>query len=91
MELNERHRHVLRHTLTGSSGTNEVYRNYFAAAPGHHDWQTLTELVMAGLMRVGEHLPGSGESKYFHCTAAGARAVGLLAQEPWATQQRRRS
>lgn len=77
MELQERHRQVLRHTLTGSNGTDEVYRNYFAAAEGHHDWPTLAELVMAGLMYVGRQVPG-GTSTYFHCTAAGARAVGLI-------------
>lgn len=87
MELSDQHRHVLRHALTGSSGTDEVYRNYFAAAPGHHDWQALTELVMAGLMRVGDAVPGAGGSRYFHCTAAGAHAVGLVVREPWATQQ----
>jgi len=90
MELTEQHRQVLRHALTGSSGTDEVYRNYFAAAPGHHDWEVLTGLVMAGLMRVGEPVPGQTH-RYFHCTAAGAHAVGLVLQEPWATQQRKRS
>lgn len=91
MELNDQHRQVIRHTLTGSSGKGEVYRNYFAAAPGHHDWATLEELVMAGLMRVGDRITADSESRYFHCTAAGAHAVGLVVQEPWETQQRARA
>lgn len=88
MELNDNHRQVLRHTLTGSSGTDEVYRNYFAAAPGHHDWETLNQLVAGGLMYVGRAVHGTGKSTYFHCTAEGAGAVGLVFQQPWATQQR---
>lgn len=78
IELTDQERHVLRHTLTGSSGTDEVYRNYFAASEGHHDMPALTRLVMAGLMYVGEAVPGQG-SRYYHCTAQGARAVGLHA------------
>lgn len=77
MELTDQHRQVLRHALTGSSGTDRVYRNYFAAAAGHHDWLALNELVVSGLMRVGKPVPGAAGSQYFHCTHAGALAVGL--------------
>lgn len=87
IELTDQERQVLRHTLTGSSGTDEVYRNYFAAGEGHHDMPALTRLVMNGLMYVGELVPGKG-SRYYHCTAKGASAVGLTVQEPWATQLR---
>jgi hypothetical protein len=80
-------RKVLRHALTGSTGTDEVYRNYFAAGPGHSDLTTIERLVLRGLMYVGNNVPGAGSS-YYHCTAKGARAVGLRVQEPWATQQR---
>lgn len=76
MELSERHRDVLRHTLTGSGRTDEVYRNYFAADPSHHGWVTLRELVAAGLMVEGERVRGQPYI-YFHCTKAGAAAVGL--------------
>jgi hypothetical protein len=78
IELTDQERHVLRHTLTGSSGTDEVYRNYFAASDGHHDMPALTRLVMHGLMYVGEIVPGS-TSLYYHCTAQGAMAIGLHA------------
>lgn len=87
MELTQPQRRVLRHALTGSSGTEEVYRNYFAAAPGHHDWETLLTLVAEGLMYVGKTVPGQNGTRYFHCTAAGARSVGLPVQDPWAQQQ----
>lgn len=87
IELTDQERHVLRHTLTGSSGTDEVYRNYFAAGEGHQDMPALTRLVMAGLMYVGQPLPGQ-RGCYYHCTAKGARAVDLTVQEPWATQTR---
>jgi hypothetical protein len=78
IELTEQERHVLRHALTGSSGTDQVYRNYFAAGEGHHDMPALTRLVMNSLMYVGERVPGT-DSRYYHCTAQGARAVGLHA------------
>lgn len=78
IELSEQERGILRHALTGSSGNDVVYRNYFAAGDGHDDMPALTRLVMNGLMYVGNAVPGSG-SRYFHCTANGARAVGLHA------------
>lgn len=74
--LTEQERHVLRHTLTGSSGTDEVYRNYFAAGDGHHDMPALEALVARGLMHVGKRVPGT-DSRYYHCTWNGAAAVGL--------------
>lgn len=88
IELTEQERQVLRHTLTGSNSTGEVYRNYFAADEGHHDMPALTRLVMHGLMRVGNQVAGQ-TYRYYHCTAAGAKAVGLVVQEPWATQTKR--
>lgn len=49
---------------------------------------SLTRLVTNGLMYAGKLLPGQG-GRYYHCTAAGARAVDLpVMQEPWATQPR---
>lgn len=79
-------RNVLRHTLTGSSGTNKVYRNYFAASPGHADMPTIERLVLRGLMYMGAEIPAQS-GRYYHCTEKGAHAVGLKVQEPWATQE----
>lgn len=76
MELNEQDRHVLVHTLTGSNRDGNVYRNYFAAGPGHHDEPSLNRLCDAGLMRRGRKF-NDGQDQYFHCTEAGAAAVGL--------------
>lgn len=85
MELDQRHRQILRHALTGSSGEDIVYRNYFAACEGNQDWSALIELVACGLMVVGRRVPGRS-SRYFHCTHAGAMAVGL-----WLPLERRES
>lgn len=85
IELTDKERRVLRHTLTGSSGTDEVYRNYYTADESHHSWNELSRLVLNGLMYVGKQLAGSN-GRYFHCTAQGASAVGLGWQEPWPTQ-----
>jgi|GEM_PF-1482220 len=73
--LTDLQKHVLIHTLTGSSQNGEVYRNYFAACEGHHDMQALTELVASGLMRRGNAYDKDGH--YYHCTQAGAEAVSL--------------
>jgi hypothetical protein len=71
MKLNEQDRDVLTHTLTGSSRDGKVYRNYFAARP---DEPSLNRLCDAGFMRRGRKFD---DCQYFHCTEAGAAAVGL--------------
>lgn len=76
MKLNEGEKHVLVHALTGSNDDRKVYRNHFAAGPGHHDAEHIERLVEAGLMIAGAIFNDNG-SRYFHCTKAGARAVGL--------------
>lgn len=76
MELNNEERHVLIHTLTGSNADGKVYRNYFAAGHGHHDELSLNRLCDAGLMRRGRKF-NKGRDQYYHCTEAGADAVGL--------------
>lgn len=76
MELTKQDRHVLIHTLTGSNTDGNVYRNYFAAGPGHHDGPSLDRLCAGGLMRRGRKF-NDGQDQYFHCTEAGADAVGL--------------
>ncbi|HEX5520399.1 MAG TPA: hypothetical protein VFX29_01840 [Longimicrobiaceae bacterium] len=76
MELSENERHVLIHTLTGSHPNGKVYRNYYAAGPGHHSEQHLGRLCDLGLMRRGRTF-NDGQDQYYHCTQAGAAAVGL--------------
>ncbi len=62
----------MRHALTG--GTLEVYRNHFAAEPGHDDMPAIERLVHLKLMRKGR---ADGDMSYYHCTNLGAAAVGL--------------
>ena len=76
MELNNEERHVLMHTLTGSSRDGKVYRNYFAAGPGHHDEKHLHRLCDLGLMKRGRKF-NEGRDQYYHCTESGAAVVGL--------------
>jgi hypothetical protein len=81
-ELTERERGVLRHALTGGRDT-PPYRNHFAASEGHADMPTLRALVARGLMT--ERKSSVTPDTLFHCTEAGAKAVGLhLPYEPTA-------
>ena len=75
MELTEREIKALTHALTGSSGERTSYRNYYAASKGHHATQELEALVEKGMMERGSKYRDDGF--YFHCTDAGAKAVGL--------------
>lgn len=75
IELTEREKKVLMHTLTGSSGKRKSYRNYYAASKGHHSMQELEQLVEKGAMVRGHEYGDEGH--YYHCTEAGATAVGL--------------
>lgn len=74
--LTEGEKHVLVHSLTGS-GDGEVYRNYFAAERGHHDMPHLQRLLALGLMTKGRSYSEDHQGYYYHCTEAGAAAVGL--------------
>lgn len=68
---------VLRHTLTGSNSSGEVYRNYFAASADHRNMPEIRRLLCVGFMCEGKQMPNSG-FRYYHCTEAGARAIGLV-------------
>lgn len=70
--ITEQERDVMRHALTG--GTSSVYRNVFAAEPGHDDLPAIVRLVNMTLMRRGR---SDGAMTYYHCTALGAAAVHL--------------
>lgn len=73
IELTEQDRLVLIHTLTGSNERG-VYRNWFAANATHHFMESLIRLTDAGLMTCGRKYC---DGNYYHCTDAGAAAVGL--------------
>lgn len=75
LDLTEAEKHVLVHTLTGSNRTRNVYRNFFAAGPEHHDMASIEHLVALRLMIAGRKFDDG--RCYFHCTIAGAEAVGL--------------
>lgn len=74
--ITEDERQVLLHALTGSVRGAGAHRNYFLAGTGHHDERHLEHLCALGLMTRGRKING-GRSQYYHCTEAGARAVGL--------------
>lgn len=50
IQLSDAQLQVLRHTL-GLTNSKTVYRNYFFAEPGHHDWEHLLVLEKLGLMQ----------------------------------------
>jgi hypothetical protein len=79
IDLSEEERRVLVHALTGSYPDGKVCRNFYAASTGHHWARELNRLVAEKLMRVGNKYGKDGN--YYHCTAAGAAAVGLRLPE----------
>lgn len=68
---------ILTHTLTGGKRDGKVYRNHFYTGPGSTDMPTVEQLVAKGLMIPGAAPWGEGGDRYYHCTAAGAAAVGM--------------
>lgn len=68
---------VLTHTLTGGKRDGKVYRNHFYTGPGSDDMPIIEQLVTKGFMIPGAAPWGDGGDRYYHCTAAGAAAVGL--------------
>lgn len=74
-ELTDEEAHVLTHTLTGSNG-EKPYRNYFAANERNLYLPAINSLIERGLMQPGAKAEAT-EIMYFHCTSAGAAAVGL--------------
>lgn len=74
--LSAAEKHVLVHSLCGSSRERKVYRNWFSADEGHFDMPHIKRLMELGLMvrgRSGGELFGT----LYHVTAEGAAAVGL--------------
>lgn len=74
MELNERHKEVLRHTLGLKRDGDDAWRNYFVAGEGHTDMPVLNELMAADYMAVRDNPGGSGY--LFRATDKGREAVG---------------
>lgn len=75
MQLSEKEKRVLIHSLTGSKKERVVYRNHYCASPGHHSWEELQYLVKKGAMISGRQIENG--SRFFHVTEKGAQAVGL--------------
>ena len=74
MQLNERHKEVLRHTLGLKKDGDDAWRNYFVASEGHADMPVLNELLAADYMAVRDNPGGSGY--LFRATDKGREAVG---------------
>ena len=74
MQLTERHKEVLRHTLGLTNDGDDAWRNYFVASEGHTDMPVLNELLVAGHMVVRDNPGGSGY--LFRATDMGREAVG---------------
>jgi hypothetical protein len=60
----------MKHSLDGSSGSGDWYRNYYADDPDDLDMCALVEM---GMMKRGRMIPGG--LQYFHVTDAGKQAV----------------
>ena len=74
MQLTERHKEVLRHTLGLKKDGDDAWRNRFVASEGHADMPTLNELLAADYMAVRDNPSGSGY--LFRATDKGREAVG---------------
>ena len=74
MQLTERHKEVLRHTLGLKKDGDDAWRNYFVASEGHTDMPVLNELLAADYMLVRDNPGGSGY--LFRATDKGREAVG---------------
>ena len=74
MQLTERHKEVLRHTLGLNKDGDDAWRNHFVASEGHADMPTLNELLAADYMAVRDNPGGSGY--LFRATDKGREAVG---------------
>lgn len=80
VELTEKHRAILRHSLGLSSRSKVPYREYFCAYVSDedredNDFATCQELVELGLMFAGRKI-NQGSMQYFFVTKAGAETVG---------------
>lgn len=65
---------VVNHALRAGKRNTTPYRNFFAAEPGHADWDTLIVLENLGMV-VREKSFGNG-GFYFRVTGNGADLVG---------------
>lgn len=71
--LDEREKAILIRALTGRERIRGVARNHVYAAA---DTPTIESLIKKGLMVAGA-APYDDGYRYYHCTEAGAAAVGL--------------
>lgn len=71
--LTEAERDVMEHALMGG-GREAVYRNYFNAGLGHHDYETWVALCERRLA----FARGASTQVYFHITPAGFAAIEPL-------------
>ena len=76
LKLTIAEKHVLNHSLCGSSRERKVYRNWFDADEGHSDMPHIKRLMELGLMVKGQS-GGQLFGTLYHVTAEGAAAVGL--------------
>ena len=74
MQLTERHKEVLRHTLGLTNDGDDAWRNYFVASEGHTDMRWVNSPWGATLMAVRDNPGGSGY--LVRATDKGREAVG---------------
>ena len=80
MQMTERHKQVLRHTLGLKKDGDEAWRNHFVASEGHTDMPVLNDLLVADYMAVRDNPGGSGY--LFRATDKGREAVGADVRMP---------
>jgi hypothetical protein len=69
--MTEDQRHIIRHSL-GLTRSRKAYRTHYCTRDGD---PALEEMVTAGWMERGDKL-NEGRDRYYHVSAAGAKAVG---------------
>lgn len=73
--LTPQQRAVIVQALTG--GTDQVYRNWYAAGPTHHSANAIQQLLAMGYLRAGRLIGQPEGARYYHVTASGAAAMML--------------
>lgn len=81
---------LLQHTLGINEWKREPYRNYFVAAPGHHDMPDLEALEASGLMCRGRTPSFCSQNEIVFLTTDAGRALAIekLPEPPKRTKHR---
>lgn len=66
--MTPRQREIARHMLGLKDGNRKSYRNRFVADIGHHDYEVLIEMLLAGYLT-------AHDERYWHLTRVAAESV----------------